>query len=165
YIYTDLYMYSIWASIETTENSGNFTSFSVPFSCAHDSPMQCGFKSGVQNVPDLGYVLSLGEDNNKDLYLLASTGLYRVAAPSRCGYHCSEEKYSNRTRVPSSGTSLKAAYLVACVISIILLSSIVLVYDKAIVRLIDVFVYYHGKTEAWIWLWAAWAMVQGKQRR
>ncbi|GJS89440.1 zinc finger BED domain-containing protein RICESLEEPER 2-like protein, partial [Tanacetum coccineum] len=38
-----------------------------------------------QEVPDLGYVTSLSEDNNKDVYLLASTGVYRIAAPSRCG--------------------------------------------------------------------------------
>ncbi|KAM0043852.1 putative quinoprotein glucose dehydrogenase (PQQ, quinone) [Helianthus debilis subsp. tardiflorus] len=92
YIYTDLYSYDIWAAIETTENSENFTSFSVPFGCAHDSPMECGFKPGAHNVPDLGYVLSLSEDNSKDVYLLTSNGVYRVAAPSRCGYHCSKER-------------------------------------------------------------------------
>ncbi|PWA73783.1 six-bladed beta-propeller, TolB-like protein [Artemisia annua] len=117
YIYTDLYSYAIWAAIETTENSGNFTSFSIPFGCAHDSPVQCGFKPGVHDVPDLGYVTSLSEDNNKDVYLLASTGVYRIAAPSRCGYHCSKENYSNLTTVPSFGTLLKAADLVACFIS------------------------------------------------
>ncbi|PWA87914.1 six-bladed beta-propeller, TolB-like protein [Artemisia annua] len=65
----------MWATIETTENSGNFISFSIYFRCAHDSPLQCGFKLGVKNVPDLGYVISFSEDNNKDVYLLASSGL------------------------------------------------------------------------------------------
>ncbi|GKE71156.1 zinc finger BED domain-containing protein RICESLEEPER 2-like protein, partial [Tanacetum coccineum] len=37
----------------------------------------------IEKVPDLGYVMSLSEDNNKDVYLLASTGVYRIAAPSR----------------------------------------------------------------------------------
>ncbi|XP_071703980.1 HIPL1 protein-like [Rutidosis leptorrhynchoides] len=109
YIYTDLYSYAIWATIETTENSGNFSSVNVPFSCAHDSPMECRFKPGMHGVPDLGYVLSLSQDNNKDVYLLASSGVYRVAAPSRCGYRCSKEKFSNLTRVPSSGTTLLMA--------------------------------------------------------
>nr|XP_043639570.1 HIPL1 protein-like [Erigeron canadensis] len=117
YVYTDLYLYAIWAAIETTENNGNFTSFSVPFTCAHDSPMDCKFKPGAHGVPDLGYVLSLSEDNNKDVYLLTSSGVYRVAAPSRCGYQCSKENYSNLTRVSSShGTFLKAAALAACLI-------------------------------------------------
>lgn len=117
YIYTDLYSYAIWATIETTENSGNYTSFSVPFGCAHNSPVQCRFKPGAHNVPDLGYVTSLSEDNNKDVYLLASTGVYRIAAPSRCGYHCSKENYSNLTKVPSFGTLSKAADLVASFVS------------------------------------------------
>ncbi|XP_076928967.1 HIPL1 protein-like [Bidens hawaiensis] len=117
YIYTNLYSYDIWAAIETTETSENLTAFSVPFGCAHDSPMECGFKSGANNVPDLGYVLSLSEDNNKDVYLLTSSGAYRVAAPSRCGYHCATERYSNVTRVASSGNLLEIASLGACFIS------------------------------------------------
>lgn len=50
YIYKDLYRYAILATIETTQNSGNFRSFSVPFGCAPNSPMQCGFKSGVHDI-------------------------------------------------------------------------------------------------------------------
>lgn len=113
YIYTDLYSYDIWAAVDSTGNSENFTAFSIPFGCAHDSPMECAFKPGVHNVPDLGYVLSLSEDNNKDVYLLTSSGVYRIAAPSRCGYHCSTERYSNMTKVPSSGNLLKGASLAA----------------------------------------------------
>ncbi|KVH98881.1 hypothetical protein Ccrd_022890, partial [Cynara cardunculus var. scolymus] len=109
YIYTDLYSYAIWATIEATENSENFKSFGVPFGCAHDSPIQCGLKPGSHGVPDLGYVVSLSEDNNKDVYLLTSSGVYRVAAPSRCGYRCAKERYSNLTKVPTSGALLKAA--------------------------------------------------------
>ncbi|KAL8226593.1 hypothetical protein R6Q57_016425 [Mikania cordata] len=114
YIYTDLYSYDIWTAIEAPKNSENFTSFTVPFGCAHDSPMECRFKPGVHNGPDMGYVLSLSEDNNKDVYLLTSTGVYRIAAPSRCNYHCSTERFS---RVPSSGSLLKAASLVTCFVS------------------------------------------------
>ncbi|KAK9049158.1 hypothetical protein SSX86_031875 [Deinandra increscens subsp. villosa] len=115
YIYTDLYSYDIWAAIDRNGNSENFTSFRVPFGCAHDSPMECGFKQGV---PDLGYVLSLSEDNNKDVYLLTSSGVYRIAAPSRCGYHCSIE--TNVTaRLHSSGSYLSSQaasllFLAAC---------------------------------------------------
>ncbi|KAL4566553.1 hypothetical protein LXL04_030670 [Taraxacum kok-saghyz] len=106
YIYSDLYNYAIWAAIDTSDKSENFTSFRVPFGCARDSPMQCEFKPGVYRVPDLGYVVSFGEDNNKDVYLLTTSGLYRVASPSRCGYSCDKEKYYNFTKTPSSGTLL-----------------------------------------------------------
>ncbi|KAJ9568188.1 hypothetical protein OSB04_004154 [Centaurea solstitialis] len=88
--------------------------FQCPFWVCHDSPMQCGFKPGVHGVPDLGYVVSLSEDNNKDVYLLTSSGVYRVAAPSRCGYRCAKERYSNSTRGPESGALLKAANLGPC---------------------------------------------------
>nr|KAJ0202851.1 hypothetical protein LSAT_V11C500235550 [Lactuca sativa] len=121
YIYSDLYNYAIWAAIETGKNSESFKSFSVAFGCAHDSPMECGFKPGVHQVPDLGYVVSFSEDNNKDVYLLTTSGVYRVAAPSRCGYPCSKERYSNLTKMPSSGTLLlMAADLVASFVSLML---------------------------------------------
>lgn len=105
YLYGDLYASSIWAAAENPKNSGNFTTTSVPFSCAHDSPMQC---SSVPNSPlaALGYIYSFGEDNRKDVYILASTGVYRVVRPSRCNYTCSKEKVAAvqvPTASPSSG--------------------------------------------------------------
>ncbi|KAE8681342.1 HIPL1 protein [Hibiscus syriacus] len=91
YLYADLYAGKIWAATEDPENSGNFSTSSVPFSCARDSPLQC---SSVPNsaVAALGYIYSFGQDNNKDIHLLSSSGVYRVAAPSRCNYRCSAEK-------------------------------------------------------------------------
>ncbi|KAF5730111.1 hypothetical protein HS088_TW20G00481 [Tripterygium wilfordii] len=90
YLYADLYGSDIWAGTETPENSGNFTSGKIPFSCAHDSPIQCTSVAG-SDLPSLGYVFSFGEDNQKDIYLLANSGVYRIVRPSRCNYTCSKE--------------------------------------------------------------------------
>ncbi|KAL5186219.1 HIPL1 protein [Glycine soja] len=78
----------IWAGIEELENSGNFTTSKMHYSCAHDSPIQCD-SVPESSLPALGYIYSFGEDNNKDVYILASTGVYRVARPSHCSYTCS----------------------------------------------------------------------------
>lgn len=86
-------------------NSGNFTTESIIFSCANDSPIQCNLRTGSA-LPDLGYIFSLAEDNLKDLYILTSTGVYRVARPNRCNYQC-EAIFSS---VPSS---IKAAPLLS----------------------------------------------------
>ncbi|GAB2280361.1 hipl1 protein [Dionaea muscipula] len=90
YLYGDLYAYDIWAAAETPKNSGNFTTTKIPFSCAGDSPLQC---SSVPNstLPALGYIFSFGEDNRKDVFVLARNGVYRVVRPSRCNYTCSKE--------------------------------------------------------------------------
>ncbi|KAL4566554.1 hypothetical protein LXL04_030671 [Taraxacum kok-saghyz] len=124
YIYSDLYSYAIWAAIETSNNSDKLTNFRVPFRCANDSPIQCGFKSGVHQVPDLGYVVSFSEDNNKDVYMLTSSGVYRVAASIRCGYSCSKEKYLNLTKMSSSRTLLFKVedFLACCFISLLLIA-------------------------------------------
>lgn len=96
YLYGDLYAGAIWAATENPENSGNFSSSRIPFSCAHDSPIQCQSTPG-NSLPALGYIFSFGEDNNKDVYVLASTGVYRVVRPSRCSYACSQEKATTTT--------------------------------------------------------------------
>nr|XP_027124423.1 HIPL1 protein-like [Coffea arabica] len=90
YLYADLYAGALWAGIESPENSGNFTSNLIPFTCAHDSPISCTFVPG-STLPALGYIYSFGEDNSKDVYILASSGVYRVVPPSRCKYTCSKE--------------------------------------------------------------------------
>lgn len=97
YLYGDLYAGAIWAGVENPENSGNYTTSQIPFSCARDSPLICVTVSG-STLPSLGYIFSFGEDNNKDVYILASSGVYRVVRPSRCSYSCSKE---NLTDVPS----------------------------------------------------------------
>ncbi|XP_043723593.1 HIPL1 protein-like [Telopea speciosissima] len=91
YVYADLYAGAIWAGTESPQNSGNFTSNQIPFSCAHDSPIKCKSAAGSP-LPALGYIFSFGEDNRKDVFLLASSGVYRVAHPSRCNYTCSLQK-------------------------------------------------------------------------
>ncbi|KAK6924932.1 Glucose/Sorbosone dehydrogenase [Dillenia turbinata] len=59
-------------------------------SCAKDSPIQCSFVSG-SSLPALGYIFSFGEDNSKDIYLLASSGVYRFVRSGRCNHACSKE--------------------------------------------------------------------------
>ncbi|CAL1367993.1 unnamed protein product [Linum trigynum] len=90
YLYADLYASNVWAGTETPEDSGNFTANSIPFSCAKDSPIPCTTVSG-SDTPSLGYIFSFGQDNNNDVFLLASSGVYRVVPPSRCNYACSKE--------------------------------------------------------------------------
>lgn len=94
YLYGDLYAGAIWAGIENPENSGNFTTTKVPFTCAQDSPIQCSFTPGTSQAA-LGYIFSFGEDNNKDIFILASSGVYRVVSPSRCNYKCSKENVTS----------------------------------------------------------------------
>ncbi|XP_061373510.1 HIPL1 protein-like [Gastrolobium bilobum] len=91
YLYTDLYAGYVLVGTESPENSGNFTNAKISSRCAHDSPMPCSFVEGSAS-PTMGYVYSLAEDNKKDIYYLTSTGVYRVARPSRCNYLCTKEK-------------------------------------------------------------------------
>ncbi|KAL7161541.1 hypothetical protein ACSBR2_042080 [Camellia fascicularis] len=102
YLYADLYASAIWAGTENPENSGNFTTSFISFSCAGDSPIQCSLVPG-SSLPALGYIFSFGEDNSKDIFILASSGVYRVVRPSRCNFTCAKE---NVTAVvsPSPGS-------------------------------------------------------------
>ncbi|GMN45794.1 hypothetical protein TIFTF001_014983 [Ficus carica] len=77
YSYADLYAVNIWATVENPENSGNFSGSLIPFSCAADSPTDCGDCPG-STLPNLGYVYSFEEDNKKDVFILASNGVCRV---------------------------------------------------------------------------------------
>lgn len=109
YLFADLYEIGIWAATEVPKNSGNFTTANISFSCAHDSSIPCSTRPGSA-PPALGYIFSLAEDNNKDLYMLTSTGVYRVARPSRCNYQCSTESFVTHGpqysySVPISGDS------------------------------------------------------------
>ncbi|XP_074587777.1 HIPL1 protein-like [Curcuma longa] len=87
YLYADLYGRDIWAGTEIPENSGNYTSTLIPFSCAKNSPIPCDAVAGSP-LPNLGYVYSFGEDNRKDVFLLSSSGVYRIISPSHCNYSC-----------------------------------------------------------------------------
>ncbi|RZC87451.1 hypothetical protein C5167_035992 [Papaver somniferum] len=90
YLFSDLYGFAIWAGIENPENSGNFTTAKVPFSCSRGSPIQCNLEKEKSHL-NLGYVYALGKDNKKDIYLLTSKGVLRIAPPNRCHYICSKE--------------------------------------------------------------------------
>ncbi|KAH1248704.1 HIPL1 protein [Glycine max] len=123
YFYTDLYADEIWAGIEEPENSGNFTTSKMHYSCAHDSPIQCD-SVPESSLPALGYIYSFGEDNNKDVYILASTGVYRVARPSHCSYTCSLAKKKATTTTPSHASccwSYFSGYLFLHISSLLLL--------------------------------------------
>ncbi|XP_077225552.1 HIPL1 protein-like isoform X1 [Tasmannia lanceolata] len=93
YLYGDLYGSYIWSGIENPPDSGNFSSAMIPFSCTQNSPIPCSSIAGSP-LPALGYVFSFGEDNRKDVYLLTSSGVYRIVPPSRCNYTCSLENIS-----------------------------------------------------------------------
>lgn len=111
YIYGDLYAHEMWAGVETPENSGNFTNNAISFSCAKESPIACNLIPGSE-LPALGYLFSYGQDNNKDVYLLTSSGVYRIVPPSRCGATCALEKTTaGSTPVPST-TSGSSAFMV-----------------------------------------------------
>lgn len=96
----------MWAGTESPEDSGKFNTTEIPFTCAGNSPINCALVPR-STVPALGYIFSYGEDNNKDVYLLASSGVYRVVRPSRCKYTCAKE---NAT--PAPGTSPPSAAVV-----------------------------------------------------
>ncbi|CAN7100783.1 unnamed protein product [Brassica rapa subsp. narinosa] len=92
YLYADLYANAMWAAIESPEGSGNFTDSQIPFKCSQDSPVKCtAAPGGADSGPALGYIYSFGQDNNKDIHLLTSSGVYRIVRPSRCNFACSKE--------------------------------------------------------------------------
>ncbi|XP_026433684.1 HIPL1 protein-like [Papaver somniferum] len=106
YLYADLYAGAMWAAEEIPTGSGKFNTTKIPFSCGSNSPIPCTYEVG-SSVPDLGYIFSYGEDNKKDIYLLASSGVYRIVRPSRCNYACSKDNgtTSNSTPKPSDPSS------------------------------------------------------------
>lgn len=125
YLYGDLYAGAMWAGTETPENSGNFTSRKIPFSCGRDSPIQCTSLPGSA-LPSLGYIFSFGEDNRKDNFILASSGVYRVVRPSRCNYTCSKENVTavgspSPTSPPSNAGQLHGSFILALFSSLLLL--------------------------------------------
>ncbi|KAK3126619.1 hypothetical protein QOZ80_7AG0559420 [Eleusine coracana subsp. coracana] len=87
YLYADLYAKSMWAGIESPEGSGMYNVSSLTFSCSKSSPIPCDAAAG-SSLPSLGYIFSFGEDNDKDVYLLTSKGVYRVVDPAECNYAC-----------------------------------------------------------------------------
>ncbi|CAN6356492.1 unnamed protein product [Urochloa humidicola] len=82
YLYT--YGSSLWAAAETL--AGNslhvYPSARIPnvnVKCSRTSPLPCG------GVAIAGTIVSLGQDNSKDAFLIATGGIYRVIPPGLCG--------------------------------------------------------------------------------
>ncbi|XVF58229.1 hypothetical protein PTKIN_Ptkin07bG0047700 [Pterospermum kingtungense] len=106
YIYADLYADVIWTGTENPKGSGNFSTTQPPIKCARDSPIQCTAQP-ESTSPALGFIFSFGQDNRKDIFILASSGVYRIVRPSRCNYTCSRENVTDPGSVvpPSSSPS------------------------------------------------------------
>ncbi|KAM4125060.1 hypothetical protein ACB094_01G279700 [Castanea mollissima] len=85
----------------------------ILFRCAQDSPIQCSVAAG-SSLPSLGYIFSFGEDNRKEIFILSSSGVYKIVCPSRCSrcnYTCSKENVTDLTRpasVPSPFNSTRS---------------------------------------------------------
>ncbi|GJM96255.1 hypothetical protein PR202_ga13074 [Eleusine coracana subsp. coracana] len=107
YLYTDLYSSSMWVGTENPKGSGNYTTSVIPMSCSKNSPIACESTVGSPD-PLLGYIFTFGDDNNKDIFLLTSKGIYRIVRPSLCGFTCPAEKLetSNGTTPPAGISSL-----------------------------------------------------------
>ncbi|KAB1216694.1 HIPL1 protein [Morella rubra] len=127
YLYADLYATSIWTGIESPEDSGKFNSSLIPFSCAADSPLPCTSVQG-SSLPALGYIFSFGEDNNKDIYLLTSSGVYRIVSPSRCNYTCTKENVTSvQSPAPTSAKSRASQLSAPCNNAVLLFCSLLLI--------------------------------------
>ncbi|EXB36669.1 HIPL1 protein [Morus notabilis] len=123
YLYADLYGAGIWAGTESPKNSGNFTSSKLNISCAQDSPIPCSDEAGSAGFSP-GFIFSFGQDNRNDIFMLASSGLYRVVRPSRCNYTCATENVS-RLAPPKSGPSPSPSASTSTSIRAVVSSSVV----------------------------------------
>ncbi|CAN4088172.1 unnamed protein product [Withania somnifera] len=106
YLYIYLYPDGIWSGNENTENSRNFTSSKIPYRCSRDSPIH-GEPIAEGVMPAIGYVSFLEEDNRKYIHILTTTGVYGVASPNRCNYHCPKERTVATTLLPHAFLSWK----------------------------------------------------------
>ncbi|KAG0481925.1 hypothetical protein HPP92_010009 [Vanilla planifolia] len=109
FLYADLYGEAMWAGTEAPEDSGIYNSTNLPFACSKDSPIACDDVED-STLPSLGILYSFAQDNNMDLYVLASKGVYRVVSPSRCNFTCLTESHADDAS-PPPGTSSSAADL------------------------------------------------------
>lgn len=98
----------MWAGIESPEGSGVYNVSSLTFSCSKSSPIPCDTAAG-SSLPSLGYIFSFGEDNDKDVYLLTSKGVYRVVDPAECNYACPIKSSAPSSRSPSAGATPSSA--------------------------------------------------------
>ncbi|KAL3640635.1 hipl1 protein [Castilleja foliolosa] len=126
YLFADLYAGAIWSGVENPIDSGKFTSTKISFNCARDSPISCTFTTGSL-LPSLSYIFSFGEDNDKDVYLLTNSGVYRVVRPSRCNYTCSKQNASSVASpgpgvgpTPSEGSLWRGSFAILLVFNLFL---------------------------------------------
>ncbi|XP_042519279.1 HIPL1 protein-like [Macadamia integrifolia] len=129
YIYADVFAEAIWVGTENPENSGNFTSNQIAFKCADDSPIQCNFIEG-SSLLALGYINAFGQDNRKDVYIFATTGVYRIVRPSRCNYMCSKENVSSvASSGPSNYSSFRSSFWIQYYYLVLLFSVLMLLQE------------------------------------
>ncbi|KAJ1265847.1 hypothetical protein BS78_08G105500 [Paspalum vaginatum] len=86
-----LYMYGVsaWAAVEVPASSGRYVSTQIPdIRC---SPAVPCIGVGV----DGRRVVSFGEDNNNDAFLLATGAIYRVVAPGLCHHAAAPHRWSS----------------------------------------------------------------------
>ncbi|GAA0169189.1 protein-binding activity modulator [Lithospermum erythrorhizon] len=124
YLYGDLYGENIWAALENPIDSGKFSAQNITFGCAQDTPMSCA-SAAKGPLPALGYVFSSGQDNNKDVFILTSSGVYRIVRPSRCNYSCSKETPTTNAKptppAPSHTQHIRPHLVPALFLSLLLL--------------------------------------------
>lgn len=101
YVYEDLFGGAMWAGAEMPVGSGNYTTARLNFTCSTDSPLECKQSNSLE--PNFLYILSFGEDNHNNLYVLSAMGVYRVSDPKGCGFSCTAELPPDAfTNVPPS---------------------------------------------------------------
>ncbi|CAA6659035.1 unnamed protein product [Spirodela intermedia] len=76
--------------IPLSDDCGNYTTTTIPFNCAADSPISCASTDPCAPA-SVRIIFSFGDDNRKDAYALSNNGLHRVVRPSRCGHKCPTE--------------------------------------------------------------------------
>lgn len=114
YLFADLFAKKLWTGTEDSEDCGNYNMTFIPFFCSHEHmPMPCdsdsdSISNSVQgtSLSSLGYIFSFGEDNNKDVFILASKGVYRIVHPTHCGYTCSFKHHGKTTANVKNASSV-----------------------------------------------------------
>jgi hypothetical protein len=100
-----------------TDGSGEYISTSIPVRCSKKTPIPCDESA----CGPLGLIFSFGEDNNLDVFILASQGVYRIVQPTLCGFaHLDSATTDGAT--PSGGSKKMSALMkvVVAVLSLVL---------------------------------------------
>lgn len=119
-----MYIYgsSIWAAAETPAGTDLhvYTSARIPkVRCSKSSPVPCA------GVAIAGSVVSLGQDNSKDAFIIATGGIYRVVQPGLCG---GAPRPRASATPPEKGARISWLLWVALIISIPGLPSALAIY-------------------------------------